>query len=425
MMKTEAYALVVGVVLTAACNNEDVPEWEPTATGGMADGDSGADGADETAEGGDDGAPPVACWPQHEPTNPTLFQCVGEAVGQLDFIQCGKLLGCEAALAGVCNFGDVGDWTVQPNEPASPKPFPPEPPETDPNARACCEANANSDQTREDCLSDCARAGCNEALSGLQAKLADHIENPPFGCDEDCSKRVVTGLETWISYLETHYDNCVSAVISDGLFYFPNPNVDAGPGAIACGTLNIDCTLDAETDPQDLEETCSTSENEPQAVTGMMLQCDLEGDVEISGPEGNDFTTLEGTAIIRRESSCTTAPCWFSIESLELDANAFSSTGYIGLDMHASLAYEGFGLFDDRTGDGTIAPRMFGLDVTLQGKTPLTTFQNYAFRMGNSDPAAFEISSTQFGIIDAYFAWEDHDLVITTDVTSCSCINCS
>lgn len=253
------------------------------------------------------------------------------------------------------------------------------------------------------------------------------MASPPLGCKEEtaCFERVVTGLETWIAFLETHYDDCVTSVLIDVPFNFPNPDVDPGPGAIACGMLDIDCALDEETDPTDLEETCSTSENEPQAIAGMMLECNLEGDVEISGPQGNDFTTLEGTAIVHRESSCTTDSCWFRIMSLELDADDFSGSGYVGLDMHASLAYEGFGMFDEGTDDGTIAPRMLGLDVTIQGKRPSTTFVNYAFRMANSDPVIFETSSSQLEIVDAYFAWDDHDLVITTDVASCTCLNCS
>lgn len=412
-----------------ACNNEDVPEWEPTASGdtnGGADGANGADGApgaDETADGSDDGVP-VLCWPDHEPTDPTLFQCVGEGAGELRSIQCKQLGGCEPAIAGVCDFDNVEDWMF--DAPTLALQFPPDAPQAEPNAQACCESTANAYQTRDGCLSDCARAGCNRALAELQARLADHMANPPFGCGSgDCYDRVVTGLETWIAYLETHYDDCVHKTLRGELFSFPNPDVDAGAGAIACGVLDIDCTLDAETDPYDLEETCSTSENEPQAATGMMLECALDGKIELSGPRGSDFTTFHGTATVRRERSCTTDSCWFGIESLDLDASDLSSHGYIGLDMHASLAYEGFGLFAARTNDGTIAPRMLGLDVTLQGKTPSTSFQSYAFRMGNSDPAIFVTSPGQFQIVDAYFAWQDHELVITSALGDCTCTNCT
>jgi hypothetical protein len=126
-----------------------------------------------------------------------------------------------------------------------------------------------------------------------------------------------------------------------------------------------------------------------------------------------------------RSRTVETDRCWFGIEELELDADGFSSNGYAGLAIHASLAYEGFGLFAASTNDATIAPRMLGLDVTLLGKTPATSFQSYAFRMGNSDSAVFVTSSSQFQIVDAYFAWDDHDLVITTALADCACINCS
>lgn len=128
---------------------------------------------------------------------------------------------------------------------------------------------------------------------------------------------------------------------------------------------------------------------------------------------------------MRRESPCTTDYCWFSIESLEIDAASYSANGYLGRDMHASLAYQGFGLFDDSTDEGAIAQRMFALDVTMDGDTPSTSLQSYAFTMANSDSATFEISSSQFQIVDAYFAWDDYDLVITTDLANCSCINCT
>ncbi|WP_146155205.1 hypothetical protein [Enhygromyxa salina] len=137
------------------------------------------------------------------------------------------------------------------------------------------------------------------------------------------------------------------------------------------------------------------------------MECDLDGDVEVDGPEGNAFTTFEGTVTVSRESSCTSGSCWFSIDSLEIDVDAFSDSGYIGRDMQASLAYHGFGQVDSSTDEGTIAIGMFGLDVTMDGATPSLSLQSYAFSLGNSDSAVFEVSTSEFQIVDAYFAWED------------------
>jgi hypothetical protein len=157
----------------------------------------------------------------------------------------------------------------------------------------------------------------------------------------------------------------------------------------------------------------------------MKLQCQLNGDAELTTLQGNAFSTLSGTVIVRRQSQCTTGDCWFSIESLALNAPNFSQSGYVGRNIHASLAYPGFGLFDATSNDGMIAPLMFGLDVTLWGDTPSTTGHDYAFSIGNSDSAVFDVSSNAFQIVDAYFAWPDHRLVITTDLASCTCINCT
>jgi hypothetical protein len=127
---------------------------------------------------------------------------------------------------------------------------------------------------------------------------------------------------------------------------------------------------------------------------------------------------------LRRQSPCATDTCWFSIDSIEIDADSFSGSGYIGRDMHGSMAYQGFGSFDSTTYEGMLAEGMFGIDVSMEGLTPSTSFQNYDFRMANSGDAVFDLSSG-FQILDAHFAWDDHELTITSDPGNCVCINCT
>jgi len=174
----------------------------------------------------------------------------------------------------------------------------------------------------------------------------------------------------------------------------------------------------------DLGETCTTSENDSQAAAGLIYECSFDGDAEASGPEGNAFTSLAGTAVVRQEAGCTGDSCWFSIDRLELEAAGFAEGDYIGREMRASLAYPGFGLVENGSDEGTIAQRMFGLEVTMFGQTPAISSREFAFKIGNSDSAVFKVAGDQFQIIDAYFAWEEHDLTISSDIARCTCVNC-
>ncbi|PRQ02915.1 hypothetical protein ENSA5_18530 [Enhygromyxa salina] len=245
-------------------------------------------------------------------------------------------------------------------------------------------------------------------------------------CGAGCIGRTQDSLQTWIDYLEVNFDTCVEASLSGQPFVLPTPPmVEAQSGALTCGRLTLDCTLDEETDPYDLEQTCSTSLNEPLVPSPLILGCDIDGDIEIDGLAGNDFTTFEGTVVLSRQSPCTSGSCWFSIDSLEIEADSFSDSGYVGRGMEASLAHHGFGQLDSSTDEGEIAVAMFGLDVTLDGETPTQSSQIYSFEMGNSDSAIFEVSSSQFEIVDAYFEWDDYDLTITSDLATCTCLNCS
>lgn len=410
-------SLFIGLVLVVACNNESVTEGpEPTL------------GATESESDSETGPPEEpACWTPgaegYEPQDPTLFQCVGVGAGELEFFQC-ESLSCEPDDAAACDFGNPGEWGVG-SEPAGPFPFPPEPPETAPNAQACCESDATPEETMVGCEDDCARAACNEALAALEQAVLNVELNPPAFCGTECKERAKTSLQTWIDFLEAEFDSCVEAALRGVPFFLPTPDVDAGPGALTCGKLELGCTLDPETDAFDLEEECSTSLNEPLTTSPLILECEIDGEVEVDGPQGYASTPLEGTVTLRRENPCTSGSCWFSIDSLEAEADPFSGSGYIGLDMEASLAYRGFGLLDSSSDEGTIATGMFSLDVTMEGATPTTSLQVYSFRMANSDSAVFEISTAGFEIIDAYFAWPEHDVLITSDLGDCVCLNCT
>ncbi|MFV8750322.1 hypothetical protein ACNOYE_07210 [Nannocystaceae bacterium ST9] len=419
------WGAALAMTLLTACNNEDLPDgWEPTV------GDTvGDEIGDESGDESDTGPEPVSCWEPdgYQPEDPNLFQCVGEGEGVFQYIKCGQLLGCTAEIAGECNFQALDNWESAPIG-VGPFMFPPEPPETEPDARACCETNSSTQQVVDGCEADCARGACNIALAELNDALDSHINSPPGGCGENtaCFDRVVEGLTTWINYLESNYDDCVDSVRKGVSFIFPNPDVDSGPGALACASLEASCTIDENEGPFDLEQACVTSENEPQeAGSFFILECDLEGEAEVSGIAGNDFTELEGSVVLRRENGCTTPSCWFSIDSLEFIGAPFSSGGYASDDMRASLAFDGFGLVDASTDEGSIAQRMFALDVVMDGDLPMESEQSYGFRMGNSDSAIFEVSTSQFQIVDAYFEWDDHAVVITTDLANCTCLNCT
>ncbi len=112
-MKPRIVVALSVLALTGACKNDDVADWEP--------GNAGETGGAMAPEG---------CW---EPdgaalTTPTSFQCVGEGVGELNFLKCEDFIdGCTGSIAGVCDFENVDDWTVDSAQ-AGPYSFPPTPP---------------------------------------------------------------------------------------------------------------------------------------------------------------------------------------------------------------------------------------------------------------------------------------------------------
>jgi len=174
-----------------------------------------------------------------------------------------------------------------------------------------------------------------------------------------------------------------------------------------------------------LEQTCEESHNEPMSAVAHLWVCNsLTGDIELDGPEGYAATTFEGSMTLWR-GFCEEDPCWFRVESIELEAPTFGQSGYYGRDMNASLAYMGVGPYVDGD-EGSIARGMFGLDVEVYGKTPSTSWTQYAFPMANSDTAVFAVPANgQIQIVDAYFAWDDHEVTITSEVASCYCATCT
>ena len=280
------------VLMMVGCNNDDVPEWDPD---GM--------------EAGETGIPtPVGCWELEgdELVDPTLFQCVGEAEGELKFFACKALGGCTGSVAGVCNYANAAEWTVD-SVTAGPYPFPPTPPNTEPNSRVCCETATALGDAQDACAIDCARAACTEALDALKFELADHLANPEFGCGVDpCKSRVETGLTLWINHLEANYDECVNKALDNLPFVFPNPDVEAGLGALACARLQINCVLDDETEPYDLNQTCATSENEPlEVLTPVRIRAYSPTKTNADGLEARRMIAVDSEAVsmVSRESA--------------------------------------------------------------------------------------------------------------------------
>lgn len=395
--------LVTGSLLVVACRNDDVPEHEPTLAtvtsddDGGAEGDGGDDDADETA---DDGEPPQ-CWPEHSPADPSLYQCVGFGMGDLQW---------EEYVVSWKDASLADPVTIE---------FPP-PQHDDPNVQACCEADANTPGVAVGCIEDCARAACNLALERLQAKLAA----PPNLCVGTCLDRFEDTLTTWISFLEANYDECLRVARGEAAsLQLPDPASASDPiptGAGRQGELTLACTIDATQPPYDTEQVCETSPNGAMMAAWEAWSCPwLSGEVEIDGPLGSEWAPLTGRVTFRR-GTCASDPCWLAIDGLELEATI--PTDHAAEHVTASLAYQGFGRHDAATGDGTIARGMLGLDVVMgaSSSTPL------AFTIANSDATLLELGAGTFAIVDAWFAWDDgSSATIRADATGCSCTSCT
>jgi MYXO-CTERM domain-containing protein len=296
--------------------------------------------------------------------------------------------------------------------------FPPPDREQEENAQACCEANANVEDVQPGCLEDCARAACNFVLEDLKNKLAS---SPPFGCGQTCAENRAETLSTWIAFVEENYDQCLEVATTPGTFLqFPDPPSVPAFGSGHDAKLTLDCTLNMQEDPFIDASSCEASFNEPPETAATQWSYGLTGTVTYDGTEGTDSTPLTGTVVLRR-GDCVSDPCWFSIESLELEADNFSSGGYVGRDMQASLAWQGFGAYDSTTNTGEIGKLMFGLDVTLDGQTPSEPLRSYAFTMTNDTAnAVFTLREGFFRIESAIFGWNDHELEISTNLASCT-----
>jgi len=390
--------------------SERRPPVEPTIGSAGSDGGASATdgGADGTAGADETGVPPVeVCWPWSEetPEDTVLHECVGTAVGTLTWQECA--IPCPNAKSKA----------VQVLFPEDPMMDPPEGWEWG-GAQACCDANALDPEVDGGCVSDCARAACTRALDDLIAKRAG---DPPDGCGGNCQERFEFTLDTWIAYLQEHYDDCLTiGTIPGATFGFPNPAQDWGLGAGENAILTIECALDEAIAHTEIGPDCTESLNPPAAAAqGQRWTCDLVGNVQLEGPEGPGQSPLEGT-VTYREGLCSSDPCWMNIESLELSAEDFSGGAYSGVDMEASLSpWSGFSLIS--SGTATLAPLMFGLDVTLTGTLPQQRPSPSSFTMVATDTTTMKTSQGSFEIENAIFAWDDgHKVTITTDPASCT-----
>lgn len=410
----ERTTYAIGVILAAACHSNDVPEHEPTLVTVTSGDDDGADANPESNEGADEttAGPTAQCWPNHSPDDPALYQCIGIGMGDLHWEE--YALSWKAASLA---------------EPVVIE-FPPQQPD-EPNVQACCESDAVTPAVTIGCIEDCARAACNVALERLAAKLAA----PPDLCSGACLDRFADTLTTWISFIEANYDDCLQVARGEaGLLKLPDPAsasdlVPTGAGRLA--ELTLACTMDAAQLPYETDATCETSPNEPSAVTWEDWSCpEILGEVEIGGTLGTEWAPVTGSATLRRGICSTAEPCWFAIERLELEATSPSRPEHGDVHTTASLAYQGFGRYDDATDVGTIATGMLGLDVTMtDGERPELPTRTaappaFSFAIANSDTALVDLGDGTLQIVDAWFAWDELEVTLTTDVARCSCTSC-
>lgn len=397
-MNVQRSAVAAGCMLVVGCSNSDVPEHEPTlgSTAGSGDGDGGdpdGAGADETGTTGAEIVP--QCWPDHPPDDPALFQCVGVGAGMLEWEQY------------------AGAWSPD-NQPVMIE-FPSEDANA-PNVQACCEAASMPEEANVGCLGDCARAACNLAIDKLRAKL---LAGPPAGCALECEHRFEDTLDTWASFIEANYDDCISAVLNGWTLYLPPPGSanDKFPwGAGRAASLTATCSMDSVEDPYVTGQTCDTSLNPPIDAVWQDWACPvLDGDVELSGARGEDSAALGGMIAFRR-GVCDSEPCWLELQRLELETVPSPREGVLAEPVHASLAYPTFGLTEGA--QGTFAVGMLGLDVTLGAEV------SAAFTMANSAPVRVDLADG-FAISEARFSWEDTDVTITATGAGCYCTSCT
>lgn len=394
-MNVQRSVVAAGWMLVVGCSNSDVPEHEPTLGTTADQGDDGGEGTgsagvDETGTGPEE----PMCWPDRQLVDPALFQCVGGGAGMLEWEQY------------------AGSWSPD-NQPVMIA-FPSEDTNA-PNVQSCCEAASTPEEANVGCYGDCARAACNLAIDKLRAKL--HA-GPPAGCALECEHRFEDTLDTWASFIEAHYDDCVSAVLNGWVMYLPTPESahDKYPwGAGRSASLTATCSMDAVEDPYATGQTCETSSNPPIDAIWQDWVCPvLDGEVMLSGARGSGSAALQGMIAFRR-GVCDSEPCWLELERLEIETIPSPREGVLAEPVHASLAYPAFGLTEGA--QGTFAVGMLGLGVTLGADA------SAAFTMANSAPVRIDLADG-LAIPAAKFSWEDAGVTITATGAGCHCVSC-
>jgi len=400
-MRCSQIAWAGSVLATAAaCNNSQVPDTQATfGTGG-----SSSDGSspDESGAGTEsDTMPDPQCWPEEELINPVLWQCEGVGEGVFTFLACDSLQGCSSPSE------ETVELSID---------FPTEDPDA-PNVRACCIENALPNALASACIDDCARAACSLALENLEDQLA---AGAPTGCVLGCETRFTSSLTAWIDFLRANFDDCLTAAVEPDLtLIFPNADVEQALGAAFDAVLDIDCTNTVVL--ASTQEACEEPENPlPVPPEAQEWGCSVFGFAQAGSGSQTDSTPIHGSVRYQR-GECVGDPCWFQVDEFDLYADDFSS-GLYGMDAAvAHLAYPAFGSYKEGDdSEGSVGPRMLGLNVSLKATTSGGPPVPYAFSLKNSSSVDLTIKEGSFKMEGADFAWPTGEwLALTVYTSSC------
>lgn len=386
--------LVVGGLLVCGACSTEIPEHGGTF------GTDGISGDTDT----DTGPAPVAeCWPEEGLTNAVRYECQGSGEGSLTYRKCNQLNGdCPSTSDDV----DISFPATSDSDP------------DDPLAEACCEDDADPSNVEDACIQDCARGACNFVIAELEDEIAS---DPPFGCNPACEGRRNRSLQAWVDFLRENYDACLALVDNPGsTLELPNVADNEGLGATFNGVLEYECDL--TTAAVETSTMCTEAENpESTQPAGTEWECNISGTATLADGTSSDTTPVQGVVRYRR-GDCSSSPCWFQIDDLDLTATDYDSGGYMLEDGEAQLLYPTFGDYELTSQQkGYAAEGALALSVGAIANQPGSSLQSYTFDAFNGSETEFQIKKGFFKVKDAEFSWTTGEtMTVTASGSSCT-----
>ena len=320
-----------------------------------------------------------------EPTDPQLYQCVGEEIGAFEFDLC-VFGSCKSRQSLPIGLDDNDDGKIEPI------PFPNNLGGL--NVATCCTSNVVDEPTFADnaCVADCARATCMLSLDLFEYSIANP-ETTMKCLTQACVDEVIGSLTHYRNYLQAHMDSCLMAAEKlppGNVMSLDDPscaekvlkptgclvNARLVLGSATDDDNLVSCALTVADLSAPIESVCESSQNHITADPDRGQAVLTGGRVQLRGHDSVDVA-LWGGSIRTAEYSCEVGPCAFVLEEFSVKVEDFDLGPISFQDVHAELSHPALGSIEGEEvafAAGSIEMRITGSLVGANGAPtePLT-----------------------------------------------------